>query len=246
MEFAAMLLLNSIGVMVGIGLVALLRHPKIHWRLFVASLLAALLGFFLSGVPFPFPALGGGLHLPPMAAHLATILCLLLTALTLTMLSRWLTAAGFVALYAVDIFLLLGFYPGSGWGLVAVPPLLAGVLIATAPARRRGVQFMLALGWLLVVLAPATMALMNTVDQLDWERARATTGYHQNLSPEQIATLVSVVHQREVGATALYLLVTLGTLGLISIALVERLIDAPRQAVLSRERDRPLQGAGEP
>ena len=85
-----------------------------------------------------------------------------------------------------------------------------------APRRTRcAVPGALMLGWSLLLLAPATLALMNAIDQFEWEISRAATGYYQTLPAEQIATLISTVQQREIVATAIYVLVTVGTLGLV-------------------------------
>jgi hypothetical protein len=131
-----------------------------------------------------------------------------------------------VAIYGLAVLILFGLVPIFGWGAVALPPLMAGLLMAAVRPRRRAAQAGLVCGWLLIILTPATLSLSNAIDQLEWEIARATTGYFRDYTPVQIAAVIDVARQREVAAVALYLLVTLGTLAVASIPVIEHLIDA--------------------
>lgn len=122
-----------------------------------------------------------------------------------------------------------GLAPIYGWGLIAIPPFVAGVVLASARPGRRTLQSAFIAGWSFLLLLPVTSALVNELDRLGWHLSRAVTGYDGPLAPAQLATLAAAIQQREAGTTLLYLLITLGTLGLAWLPAAEWLAGASRR-----------------
>lgn len=233
MGFAVALLFNGVAIGAGVGAGVLARQRSRLRRVLVAIPIAALVGALLFGRDGPLP-LSLSPWLRPAGWDLPFLPSLILAGGVgcIAWLNRWSAAATVVAIYGLAVLILFGLVPIFGWGAVALPPLMAGLLVAAVRPRRRAAQAGLVCGWLLIILTPATLSLSNAIDQLEWEIARATTGYFRDYTPVQIAAVIDVARQREVAAVALYLLVTLGTLAVASIPVIEHLIDAlPRARV---------------
>ncbi len=227
MEFAVALLFNSLGIAVAVGAGTLLRLRRGFRRALVAAIAGAVLAAFLFGRDGPgLAALSAWPRPVALAAPFLPSLILASGIGGLAWFNRWLGSAATVALFGLAVQVLFGFVPVYGWGLIALPPLLAGLLVVAVRPSRRIAQAALVAGWLLVILTPATLALLNVTDQLEWEIARAATGYFRNASPQQNAAVVNVARRREIVGTALYLLVTLGTLTFVSIPVIEHLAGA--------------------
>jgi hypothetical protein len=237
MELGVTLLFDWFGVAVGIGLGVLARQPRRAVRVAVAGALAVALGLFAPTLSGESPLLRvAGIQLTDESAQLLSRVVLFGIMLALARCSGRLAAGVLFGVYWGAVFALFGPYPISGWGLIAVPPLVAGMMLAAARPRQRIVQAVLVLGWSIVVLAPATLMLMNAVDQIEWEISRAATDGALGFSPDQLAALIGTAHQREVAATAIYLLVTAATLGVMWVPLIERLVNAPGNHEALRRR----------
>lgn len=229
MEFATTLLFNGVAVVAGIGAGMLLQLRHGVHRAFMVTITALLIGALLIGREGPLPiSLPSWVRLAEREVPFLASIILAGGVGYFAWLNRWSATAMMVVIYGFAVQALFGFVPIFGWGTVALPPLVAGLLVAVVRSRYRAAQAALVCGWLFVILAPATLALMNAIDLFEWEIARAATGYFHDFTPAEIAIMVATARQREVAATALYLLVTLGTLVLISVDVIERLIGAIR------------------
>lgn len=127
---------------------------------------------------------------------------------------RWLAVGVVLACY----FLLAALF-GSALieatvGAVPLAGLLAGLLLAQAPSGQRLRQGLLVLGWLALVLAPASLALLNTLDQIG---RLATERFDHPLTTVQLIAMQANARQQEWQAVAVYCLVVGGALWLVSL-----------------------------
>lgn len=200
--------------LVGVGalFVAVPRSHDAGTRTRLVSGIVVLTGLFLFAY-VPNPTRMHLLHaLPPLVLILGGS-SILGTVVVLTWVNRFLALVPIVAVSVLGVYVVSGEWPPNpvyGWGLIAVPPLLAGLLLRAALAAGRRGQVITILGWVIVVV----MALPTYIDAMD-NQAWLTGRQALEMRDSGADTAIKAVGYRtEVTYTSIYLGVALAALGL--------------------------------